>query len=83
MSYRVGFAAGAALQYHTLPHEAQDALIDRVVHLVADPWDAVVRAPGADPAFRETTFGDGHGLLGFHVDDTAKQIRIFDIVWLG
>ena len=33
--------------------------------------------PSAEP------FGEGRGMLEFHVDDAAEVIRIFDIVWLG
>jgi len=28
-------------------------------------------------------FGEGYGLLSFHVDDAAELIRIFDIAWIG
>jgi len=43
------------------------------------------RSDGArdDPAERQATFGDGYGLLSFHVDDAAELIRIFDIAWIG
>ena len=83
MSYRVEFGGGAQVQYHSLPEDAQDALIDRAVELTDDPWDAVVRPPGTDTRFRETVFGSGNGLLGFYVDEAAQLIRIFDIVWIG
>jgi len=47
------------------------------------PWDeTAVLPPGDDPAFRETIFGDGHGLLTFHVTEGERSIRIFNIVWL-
>jgi hypothetical protein len=54
-----------------------------VVALVEEPWDADLMAPGDDPAERQVTFGDGYGLLSFHVDDAAELIRIFDIAWIG
>jgi hypothetical protein len=47
------------------------------------PWDAVVMPPGDDPAYRQTVFGFGWGLLTFHLDDNAKLIRIFDLIWIG
>jgi hypothetical protein len=29
-------------------------------------------------------FGEGYGLLSFHVDDDAAElIRIFDVAWIG
>lgn len=31
----------------------------------------------------EATFGAGVGIVGFYLDEDARQIRIFDIVWVG
>ena len=83
MTYRVRFEAYALVQLHGLPSEAFDALLDRVVELVEAPWDAVVMPPGDDPAYRQTVFGSGWGLLTFHLDDNAEMIRIFDLIWIG
>lgn len=83
MSYRVWFEGAALLQLNGLPSAAFDALVDRVVALVDEPWDATVMPPGDDPAYRMTVFGSGYGLLSFHADDTAELIRIFDITWIG
>jgi hypothetical protein len=82
VSYRVEFGGGAQVQYHSLPEDARDALIERAVELADQPWDAFVRPPGADTRFRETVFGSGNSLLGFYVDEDAQLIRIFDIVWI-
>jgi hypothetical protein len=57
VTYRVEFGGGAQVQFHTLPAAARDALIDCAVELSLKPWDAVIRPPGDDPRFRETTFG--------------------------
>ncbi len=83
MTYRVRFEGRALAQLHGLPREAFDALVDRVVDLVEEPWDAVVMPPGDDPAYRRAVFGSGWGLLTFHVDDDAELIRIFDLIWIG
>ena len=83
MTYRVRFEAYALVQLHGLPSEAFDALLDRVLELVEQPWDAVVMPPGDDPAYRQSVFGSGWGLLTFHVDDDAELIRIFDLTWIG
>ncbi len=83
MTYRVRFEGRALAQFHGLPREAFDALVDRVVDLVEEPWDAVVMPPGDDPAYRRAVFGSGWGLLTFHVDDDAGLIRIFDLIWIG
>jgi len=60
-----------------------DALVERVVVLVREPWDAAVIPPANDPAYRRTVFGAGYGLLSFRVDEAAEVIRIFDILWVG
>jgi hypothetical protein len=83
VTYRVRFEAYALVQLHGLPSEAFDALLDRVVELVEEPWDAVVMPPGDDPAYRRAVFGSGWGLLTFHVDDNVELIRIFDLTWIG
>lgn len=83
MTYRVEFALGAAPQFHDLPEPAQVALIARVVDLAEAPWDGTRVLPGADAAFRETTFDEGRGMLALYVDDTAEAIYMFNIVWLA
>jgi hypothetical protein len=64
--YRVEFGGGAQAQFHTLPAWGRDALIERAVELAAQPWDAVIRPPGTDAGFRETTFALGSGIIGFY-----------------
>jgi hypothetical protein len=82
--YRVEFGGGAQVQFHTLPKDAREALIERAIDLAERPWDqAVVRPSGDDSRFCETVFGSGYGVLGFYVDEDTQLIRIFDIVWIG
>jgi hypothetical protein len=83
MTYRVEFDGAALVQLNGLPSAAFDALVQRVLALVEEPWDADLMAPGDDPAERQITFGEGSGLLSFHVDDAVELIRIFDIAWIG
>ena len=83
MTYRVEFEAAALAQLNGLPSVVFDALVDRVVALVEEPWDADLMAPGDDPAYRQAIFGDGYGLLSFHADEAIELIRIFDIAWIG
>ncbi|MDN3351886.1 hypothetical protein [Actinomadura sp. DC4] len=84
MIYRVEFGGGAEGQFHSLPKDAREALIERAVDLCEHPWDnAAIRPPGQGRRFRETIYGSGHGVLGFYVDDSAEFVRIFDIVWVG
>ena len=56
MTYRVRFEAYALVQLHGLPSEAFDALLDRVVELVEEPWDADRNAARHDPEYRRTVF---------------------------
>jgi hypothetical protein len=83
VSYSVRFEGGALVQLKGLPAVAFDALLERVVVLVDEPWDAAVIPPGDDSAYRMVVFGAGYGLLSFYADDTAELIRIFDITWIG
>jgi len=83
MTYRVEFEGAALVQLHGLPSAAFDALAERVVVLVNEPWDADVMALGDGPAYRQAIFGEGYGLLSFHVDDAIELIRVFDIAWIG
>jgi hypothetical protein len=83
VSYSVRFEGGALVQLKGLPAVAFDALLERVVVLVDEPWDAAVIPPGDDSAYRMAVFGAGYGLLSFHADDAAELIRIFDIIWIG
>jgi hypothetical protein len=44
VSYRVRFEGAALVQLNDLPAAAFDALVERVVDLVDEPWDASVFA---------------------------------------
>ena len=72
MTYRVEFGGGAQVQFHFLPQDAREALIEKAVELADQPWDAAIKPPGADTRFREAVFGSGNGLLGFSWTRTPK-----------
>ena len=80
MSYRVEFGGGAQVQFHSLPEDARDALVERAVELADEPWDATVRPPGVDTRFHKTVFGVGHGLLGFYTFAAASGARLRDLM---
>ena len=82
MTYQVWFEGDALVQLRGLPAAGFEALVARVVELVHAPWDATVMPPGDDPAYRQAVFGSW-GILTFHVNDDAEQIRIFDLLWAG
>ncbi len=87
MSYRAELIGNALLQFHELQRvpDARDALMNRIVRLIEDPWDAWLVAPVVGLlAYRETTFGAaGNGLISFYADDDAEIIYIFNLVWVG
>lgn len=83
MSYQAEFEGDALVQLNGLPEAAFDALVERVVDLVQEPWDATVIPPGNDPAYRWAVWGAGSGLLSFRVDEAAEEIWIFDLIWIG
>jgi len=56
MTYQVEFGGAALVQLNGLPSAAFDAMVQRVVALVDEPWDADLMAPGDDPAERQATF---------------------------
>ena len=47
------------------------------------PWEVVVLPPCGDPAFSETMFGFSRGILSSHVNESARVICIFNVVWIG
>jgi len=59
MTYRVEFEGAALVPLNRLPLAAFDALVQRVVALVQEPWDADLIAGGNEPAYRQVTFGGG------------------------
>jgi hypothetical protein len=81
VTYRVEFHPSALVQLKGLPKSAFDDLVQRVVRLVDQPWDAVMLYPD-EPEFRQAVFGAA-GLLSFHVETTTETIRIFDVTWAG
>jgi hypothetical protein len=83
MTYQVEFEGAALVQLNGLPPAVFDALVERVVALVQEPWDADLMALGDDAAYRQVIFGEGYGLLSFHVDDATEVVRIFDLAWIG
>jgi hypothetical protein len=55
MTYQVEFEGAALIQLNGLPSAAFHALVERVVALVQEPWDADLMAPGNDRAYRQAS----------------------------
>lgn len=84
MSYRPKLIGRAQHQFADLidNQTAYDALMERIIRLIDAAWDAWPVYPDGEPEYRETQFGE-HGLLSFRVDDNAKLLIIFNILWIG
>ncbi|MEV5410263.1 hypothetical protein AB0K60_15680 [Thermopolyspora sp. NPDC052614] len=82
MSYRFTLHGRAIHDMKNLPFEAVHALAQRTADLIEAPWDATaIYSDGS--AHRRTTFGDGRGIVEFHVNDEAEVITIYRVVWAG
>lgn len=81
MNYDIDFHAAAAAQIPGLPEEAFAALVEELLVIGADPHRRGVSDPG-DPRYREQVFG-GRGLVSYVVDDAAKIVRVYSVVWAG
>ncbi|MFI6503723.1 hypothetical protein [Nonomuraea typhae] len=81
MNYRVNFVAAASGQVPGLPAEAWQALVDELLIIGIDLHRRGV--PDVDDArFREQTFGAA-GLVAYVIDDDAKTVHVYSIVWAG
>ena len=81
MNYQIDFAASASAQIPGLPAEAWQALVDELLIIGADPHHRGVPHP-EHPLFREQAFGAA-GLVSYVVDDAAKVVRVYSIIWAG
>ncbi|MFC4536961.1 hypothetical protein [Sphaerisporangium dianthi] len=79
-----GFHGRALYELNGLPKEVRDGpLLERLLELLQDPWDAVAERPGQS-AVRHAFFGDdSQGMLTFILDDETRSLRIVDILWAG
>ncbi|MFI6485053.1 hypothetical protein ACIBH1_44570 [Nonomuraea sp. NPDC050663] len=82
MSYGFELGPQALEMMKDLPDEALTALAVRTGELIRDPWDAWPLYPGRTD-YRETTYGDGRGLMHFYVDEQAEFLSIFMVLWTG
>ena len=81
MNYRINFVAAASSQVSGLPADAWTALIEELLIIGADPHHRGIAHP-EQPLFREQAFGTG-GLVSYVVDDAAKLVHVYSIVWVS
>ncbi|KAA9375245.1 hypothetical protein F5972_28165 [Microbispora cellulosiformans] len=85
MSYKFdGFHGRALYELNGLPQDVRDgALLERLIELLRDPWDAVTERPGQSMV-RQAFFGnDSQGMITFILDEDTRTLRIIDILWVG
>ena len=64
-----------------LPSEVFDALARLMAWVCDDPYDRVVSAQ-VGSGRRMAELGDS-GFITFGIDEDAKVIRVYDLVWTG
>jgi hypothetical protein len=79
-----GFHGRALYELNGLPERVRNGpLLERVLQLLEEPWDAVPESPGQSMV-RHAFFGeDDQGMLTFMVHEQTETLRIIDIVWAG
>ncbi|HZB33384.1 MAG TPA: hypothetical protein VE465_24710 [Streptosporangiaceae bacterium] len=85
MTYKFdGFHGRALYELNGLPEEVRNGpLLDRLLELLENPWDAVPERPGQS-LVRHAFFGaDDLGMLTFIVNEQTETLRFIDILWAG
>ncbi len=83
MSYRPWLEESALQQMAGLPDEAFDTLVRLLSRICDDPYDRLLSVAVTDDGReRMAELGDA-GFITFTVDENARLIRVFDLVWVG
>lgn len=84
MSYRPWLEEMALRQMGGLPSEVLDVLTRAMVRICEDPYDRVLSMPVRedDPCERMAELGD-LGFIEFRVDEAARLVRVYALVWIG
>ena len=84
MSYRPWLEEMALRQMGGLPSEVFDVLTRAMVRICEDPYDRVLSMPVRedDPCERMAELGD-LGFVEFRVDEAARLVRVYALVWIG
>jgi hypothetical protein len=84
VSYRPWLEEQALRQMGGLPAEALDLLVRTMARICEDPYDRLlsVAVSNNNPRERMAEYGD-LGFVEFEVDEAAKLIRVYALVWVG
>lgn len=82
MSYRPELEPAALRHMRGLPSAAFGTLVTLLGRICDDPYDPVFSSPTAVPRRRVADLGDS-GFIVFAVDEDARLVRVFDLVWTG
>lgn len=83
MIYRPWLEESALRQMAGLPDEAFDTLARLLSRICDDPYERLLSvAVTEDGRSRMAELGDT-GFITFAVDEDARLIRVFDLVWIG
>ena len=84
MSYRPWLEEQALRQMGKLPTEALDVLVRAMARICEDPYDRLVSMAvrDDDPRERMAELGD-LGFMEFRVDEAARLVRVYALVWIG
>jgi len=67
-----------------LPPDAFDILARTMARICEDPYDRLfsLAVRDEDPRERMAELGDA-GFIQFTVDESARLVRVYDLVWIG
>jgi hypothetical protein len=83
VAYRIELTPTAAQQIHSLPFEAQNALLEALTWVLTDPFDPFRTRPSDAPGFRTTTFDRGLGIVEFQPWDDLSVVVLHHVTWAG
>lgn len=83
MAYRIELTPDASRQIHSLPFDAQDALLATLTRVLADPFDPLRTRPSDAPGFRTALFDGGFGVVEFQPWEDLGVVVLHHITWAG
>jgi hypothetical protein len=66
-----------------LPADAFDTLTQTLARICEDPYNRLLSMPTGDNPCERMAELDDSGFIAFTVDEDARLIRVYDLVWIG